>query len=176
MPDLGCTATVRKAVAFFLMTLALGPAGAQSQAQAQANSAAQPSTGAAGPPAQVAVCGACHGVNGNSALALSPSLAGQPKVFLENTLILIREGLRPIAVMQGLLNGVSDADIVALADHYSRQKAVAPEAPRDEAAFRRGEAVASRPLCGPCHLPNYAGPQPKPPLAPQRENLAHKTN
>lgn len=174
MPVLGCTATVRKAVAFFLMTLALGPAGAQSQAQAQANSAAQPSTVAAGPPAQVAVCGACHGANGNSALALSPSLAGQPKVFLENTLILIREGLRPIAVMQGLLNGVSDAEIVALADHYSRQKAIAPEAPRDEAAFRRGEAVASRALCGTCHLPNYAGQQQMPRLAAQREDyLVH---
>jgi cytochrome c553 len=120
------------------------------------------------------VCGACHGANGNSVLALSPSLAGQPKVFLENTLILIREGLRPIAVMQGLLNGVSDAEIVALADHYSRQKAQAPEAPRDEAAFRRGEVIASRALCGTCHLPDYAGQQQMPRLAAQREDyLAH---
>jgi cytochrome c553 len=166
----GRKATVRKAVAFFLMSLALGSAGAQPQTQAQA----QPSAGSAGPPAQLAVCGACHGANGNSVLALSPSLAGQPKVFLENTLILIREGLRPIAAMQGLLNGVSDAEIVALADHYSRQKAQAPEASRDEAAFRRGEAIASRALCGTCHLPNYAGQQQMPRLAAQREDyLAH---
>jgi len=170
MPGPGCTATVRKAVAFLLMSLALGPAGAQPQTQAQA----QPSAGSAGPPAQLAVCGACHGANGNSVLALSPSLAGQPKVFLENTLILIREGLRPIAMMQGLLNGVSDAEIVALADHYSRQKAVAPEASRDEAAFRRGETIASRALCGTCHLPNYAGQQQMPRLAAQREDyLVH---
>jgi cytochrome c553 len=170
MSGSGRKATVRKAVAFFLMSLALGSAGAQPQTQAQA----QPSAGLAGQPAQLAVCGACHGANGNSVLALTPSLAGQPKVFLENTLILIREGLRPIAVMQGLLNGVSDAEIVALADHYSRQKAQAPEAPRDEAAFRRGEAIASRALCGTCHLPNYAGQQQMPRLAAQREDyLAH---
>jgi len=170
MPISGCTATTRKAVAFFLMALALGPA----LAQAPAPGPAQTSTVSTASPGRLAVCGACHGANGNSALPLSPSLAGQPKVFLENTLILIREGLRPIAMMQGLLNGVSDAEIVALADHYSRQKAIAPEAPRDEAAFRRGEAIASRALCGTCHLHNYAGQQQMPRLAAQREDyLAH---
>jgi cytochrome c553 len=94
------------------------------------------------------MCGACHGANGNSALALSPSLAGQPKVFLENTLILIREGLRQIAPMQ----------------------AKAQDIPRDEAAYRRGEAIASRALCGTCHLPSYAGQQQMPRLAAQRED------
>lgn len=171
MPGPGCTATVRKAVAFFLMTLALSPALAQAPAPApQPTTAASP----AASPAQVAMCGACHGANGNSALALSPSLAGQPKVFLENTLILIREGLRQIAPMQGLLNGVSDANIVALADHYSRQPAKAQDIPRDEAAYRRGEAIASRALCGTCHLPSYAGQQQMPRLAAQREDyLVH---
>jgi len=160
-------ATARKAVAFFVTTLALSPALAQAQAPApQPTTAASP----AASPAQIAMCGACHGANGNSALALSPSLAGQPKVFLENTLILIREGLRQIAPMQGLLNGVSDAEIVALADHYSRQPAVAQETPRDDAAFRRGEAIAGRALCGTCHLPNYAGQQQMPRLAAQRED------
>jgi cytochrome c553 len=167
----GRTATVRKAVAFFLMTLALSPALAQAPAPAPQPTTA---TSPAASPGRLAMCGACHGANGNSALALSPSLAGQPKVFLENTLILIREGLRQIAPMQGLLNGVSDAEIVALADHYSRQKAIAPEAPRDEAAYRRGEAIASRALCGTCHLPNYAGQQQMPRLAAQREDyLVH---
>ena len=164
-------ATARKAVAFFVTTLALSPALAQAQAPAP-----QPAATAApaSPTAKLALCGACHGANGNSALALSPSLAGQPKVFLENTLILIREGLRQIAPMQGLLNGVSDAEIVALADHYSRQPAVAQETPRDDAAFRRGEAIASRALCGTCHLPSYAGQQQMPRLAAQREDyLVH---
>ena len=164
-------ATARKAVAFFVTTLALSPALAQAQAPAPQPTAA---TAPASPPAKLALCGACHGANGNSALALSPSLAGQPKVFLENTLILIREGLRQIAPMQGLLNGMSDAEIVALADHYSRQQAKGQDVPRDETAFRRGEAIASRALCGTCHLPSYAGQQQMPRLAAQREDyLVH---
>ena len=165
----GPTATARKAVAFFIVMLALGSAQAQSQTQPSAASAAP-----AAPLERLALCGACHGANGNSALALSPSLAGQPKVFLENTLIMIREGLRQITPMQGMLNGVSDAEIVALADHYSRQPAKAQDTPRDEAMFRRGEAIAARALCGTCHLPSYAGQQQMPRLAAQREDyLVH---
>lgn len=134
----------------------------QAQAQTQRAQAVAPE--------RLALCGACHGVDGNSSLALSPSLAGQPKVFLENTLILIREGLRQISAMQGLLHGVSDGEISALADHFNRQKARVSETTRDEAAFKRGEAIASRALCGTCHLPNYAGQQQMPRLAAQRED------
>jgi cytochrome c553 len=152
-------AVARQAAAFFMV---LGMAAAHAQSPAQSV------TGSASPPARLALCAACHGADGNSTLALSPSLAGQPKVFLENTLILIREGLRPIAAMKGLLDGVSDAEIVALSDHYSRQAVRAEGAPRDEAAFRRGETLASRNLCGTCHLPTYAGQQQMPRLAGQR--------
>jgi cytochrome c553 len=142
-----------------------GAAAASGQTPA---AAAGPAAAAA--PARAAQCGACHGVDGHSTLALSPSLAGQPRVFLENTLIMIREGLRPIAAMKGLLDGVGDAEIVALADHYSRLPARAEAGPRDEAAWRRGEALASRNLCGTCHLPSYAGQQQMPRLAGQRQD------
>jgi len=176
MPVFGCTATARKAVAFFIVMLAVGPAVGPALAQGPAApTAVSPGSGVPSALAgRLALCGACHGTDGNSVLALSPSLAGQPKVFLENTLILIREGLRQITPMQGLLSGVSDAEIVALADHYSRQPAKGQNLPRDEAVFRRGEAVASRALCGTCHLPSYAGQQQMPRLAAQREDyLVH---
>lgn len=149
-------------MAAVLGTLA-GAAGAQTASAAMAPAAAR-----------VALCAACHGGDGNSVLAASPSLAGQPKVFLENTLIMIREGLRPITAMQGLLNGVSDAEVEALAAHFSRQPVRAADTVRDEAAFRRGEAIAARNLCGTCHLPSYAGQQQMPRLAGQREDyLVH---
>jgi len=165
MPVRGQQATAQKAVAFFLTAIALcAPGGATAQASS-----------AGGAPTRATLCAACHGADGNSVLANSPSLAGQPKVFLENTLILIREGLRPIAAMQGLLNGVSDAEISALADYFSRQAARAGNAPRDEAAVRRGEAVASGALCGTCHLPNYAGQQQMPRLAAQREDYLEQS-
>ena len=141
-------------------------------ASGQTPAAAGPAAAAA--PARAAQCGACHGVDGHSTLALGPSLAGQPRVFLENTLIMIREDLRPIAAMKGQIDGVGDAEIVALADHYSRLPTRAEAGPRDEAALRRGEALASRNLCGTCHLPSYAGQPQMPRLAGQRQDyLAH---
>jgi cytochrome c553 len=107
-------------------------------------------------------------------MPLSPTLAGQPRVFLENTLILVREGLRPIAAMRGVLDGVSDAEIEMLAAHFSGQAIAPVQPPRDDAAFGRGQALAARGLCGTCHLPNYAGQQQMPRLAGQRQDyLVH---
>lgn len=120
-------------------------------------------------------CAACHGTDGNSALANNPSLAGQPRVFIENTLIMIREGLRPIAAKQGLLAGLSDAEIVAIAEHFSTRATRAASTPRNEAAFSRGEEIASRALCGTCHLPNYVGQQQMPRLAGQREDYLFRS-
>ena len=47
-----------------------------------------------------------------------PSLAGQPKVFLENQLVMIREGLREIPAMTGLLTKLSDADLIAFTEAF----------------------------------------------------------
>ena len=149
-----------------VLVLALGLSAARAQTTPAA--AGGPSTGTPSP--RLALCAACHGADGNSSLPGSPSLAGQPRVFLENTQILIREGLRPIEAMKGLLDGVSDAEIVALAEHYSRQAVRAQPAPRDAAAFGRGQELAARNLCGTCHLPSYSGQQQMPRLAGQRQD------
>ena len=154
-----------------VLTAVVVAAGAET-AHAQSPAAAQAAAPAT--PTRAAQCAACHGGAGRSELALSPSLAGQPQVFLENTLIMIREGLRPVAAMQGLLDGVSDAEIVALATHFSRQAPQPQPEPRDEASHARGRALAERGLCGTCHLPNYAGQQQMPRLAGQRSDyLVH---
>lgn len=55
-------ATARKAVAFFVTTLALGSAQAQGTTQPSAASATPVAT-----PERLVMCGACHGANGNSA-------------------------------------------------------------------------------------------------------------
>jgi cytochrome c553 len=118
---------------------------------------------------RLAVCGGCHGANGQSAIAGTPSLAGQPKVFIENQLVIIREGLRDVPVMKPFVSGLSDADINALAAHYA---ALAPK-PTSSAAqpdkAKRGGEIAQRLLCGTCHLPSYAGQQQVPRLAGQDE-------
>lgn len=121
-------------------------------------------------PARAALCAACHGPLGNSQIPNTPSLAGQPKLFIENTLVLIREGMRDVPAMKGMLDGVSDAEIVELANYFSAQRPqpAASGAP-DEATFRRGHVLATRGLCGSCHLPDYSGRQQIPRLAGQHE-------
>jgi cytochrome c553 len=117
----------------------------------------------------VAACTACHGPGGNSQTASVPSLAGQPKLFIENQLVLIREGLREVAAMRESMSGVTDETIVALATHFAAQ----PPAPKpvqiDTDKARRGEATAHRMLCGTCHLPDYTGQKQVPRLAGQDE-------
>ncbi|NKE68266.1 c-type cytochrome [Ramlibacter sp. RBP-2] len=122
------------------------------------------------PPPQAAACAACHGPGGNSQQPLVPSLAGQPKLFIENQLVLVREGLREIPPMKGLLDGMADAELVALAQYFSAQKPVRPATgPRDAAAYARGEALSAKMHCGSCHLPDYAGREQIPRLAGQHE-------
>lgn len=124
------------------------------------------------PPAtpRLQACMACHGAQGNSADPNIPSLAGQPRLFIENQLVLIREGLRDVPAMKGLLDGVPDAEIVQMAGYFAAQKPVpAAGRPVDAAAVERGKALAARGLCGSCHLPDYAGRQQIPRLAGQHE-------
>lgn len=120
---------------------------------------------------RLTACTACHGAAGAPApLPNTPSLAGQPLVFLENQLVMIREGLRDIPVMKGQLDGVSDADISAMARHFAAQTLKPQPAPRDAALYARGEQVASGNRCASCHLPSYAGREQMPRLAGQRED------
>ena len=126
--------------------------------------AAQPSA------ARLQSCAACHGDDGNSVLEGSPSLAGQPRLFLENQLVLIREEVRDVPAMKGLLEGVPDEELAALARHFAAQPVRPTRVPIDTARAGRGAAISKRALCGTCHLPNYAGRDQMPRLANQRED------
>ena len=126
------------------------------------------------PPATVAVCNACHGPGGNSQIPLTPSLAGQPKVFVENQLVLIREGLRDIPQMKESVAGMSDETIIALAQHYAAQTTVLKTGVVNAEKARLGAATARRMLCGTCHLSDYSGQKQVPRIAGQDETyLAH---
>ncbi|MBC5781316.1 c-type cytochrome [Ramlibacter sp. USB13] len=114
---------------------------------------------------------ACHGPQGNSQNPEIPSLAAQPQLFIENQLVLIREGMREVPQMKGLLDGMKDPEIVALAAYFAAQKPVAVAAKRDEAMFQRGQALAGKALCGSCHLPDFTGRQQIPRLAGQHESF-----
>jgi cytochrome c553 len=121
-------------------------------------------------PQRQALCAACHGADGNSQIKGIPSLAAQPKLFLENSLILMREGMREVPAMKGMLDGVSDAEVSALATFYSGLPLAKPPADKQADLFAKGEQLASGMRCGICHLPNYVGREQMPRLAGQRED------
>lgn len=120
-------------------------------------------------PALLAACAACHGPGGNAVIAEHPSIAGQPKVFIENQLVLIREGLRDVPSMKAVVAGLDDAQIVALAVHYAAQPVAPRTAPVDARRAAQGAEVSRRMLCGTCHLPDYRGQDQVPRLAGQNE-------
>ena len=120
---------------------------------------------------RVKVCAGCHGADGNSSTPGSPSLAGQPKVFLENYLVLSREGLRGPEAMQSLLRGVPDRELIALASHYSKLPVKPAADAGDAARVRRGRELAAKHRCGNCHRPDYHGQEQMPRLAGQREDF-----
>lgn len=87
---------------------------------AAAASAQQPDPRSA--PYLAATCTNCHGTQGRSAGAM-PSLAGQKKEYLAETMRAYRDGKRMATVMHQLAKGYSDAQIELIAEHFAKQPA-----------------------------------------------------
>jgi cytochrome c553 len=67
-------------------------------------------------------CANCHGTTGNAKGAM-PSLAGQPKVYIVEQMKAFRDGKRTATIMHQLAKGYTDAQVEAIADYFSRQRA-----------------------------------------------------
>jgi cytochrome c553 len=113
-------------------------------------------------------CAACHGKDGNSTLEQIPSLAGQPEFLVQDQLIYMREGVRPVESMAPFVKDLSDADILALAKHYAELPAKASDERVDPALVERGAGLAERQRCASCHGPALTGREQIPRLAKQR--------
>ncbi len=124
---------------------------------------------AAPPAATLAACAACHGPGGNSQVPQFPSLAGQPKLFIENQLVLIREGLRDIPPMKDVMAAIKDDEIVLLAAFFAAQPVAPHPGPVQPEKLRAGAKVSAKMLCGTCHLPDFKGQNQVPRLAGQKE-------
>ena len=156
--------TVRCSAATALLGAALALAGNAAMAQQPAALAGPLAVAAA-----AAVCTACHGPGGNSPAPAIPSIAAQPRVFIENQLVLIREGLRDVPAMKAVMAGLDDEVIIALARHFAAQPATPATAVPQASKFAAGAEVSRRALCGTCHLPDYSGQSQVPRLAGQQE-------
>ena len=118
-----------------------------------------------------ALCVSCHGAQVKSDIKGIPSLAGQPKLFIENQLVLIREGVREIPSMKGMLDGLTDDEAIAIAKYYASLPLNGIPADKDPQLFAQGEKLAQGMRCGICHLPNYVGRDQIPRLAGQRDDF-----
>ena len=111
---------------------------------------------------KTAVCGACHGPDGNSLVPNFPKLAGQGERYLLKQLHEIKDGKRVVLEMTGLLNPLTDQDMADIAAYYAGQKAsVGTSDPglvaQGEALFRGGKLDQGMPACIGCHSPDGAG-------------------
>ena len=80
--------------------------------------------------AKSAVCGACHGADGNSMVPNFPKLAGQGAAYTLKQLQDIKSGARQVPEMAGIVLGLSDQDMADLAAYYAAQVRVIRVDPR----------------------------------------------
>ena len=111
---------------------------------------------------KAAVCGACHGPDGNSAAPTFPKLAGQGERYLLKQLKDIKSGARPVVPMTGLLDNLSDQDLADISAYFASQKGSVGAADpklveRGEALFRGGKVEDGMPACTGCHSPDGSG-------------------
>jgi cytochrome c553 len=125
------------------------------------------------------VCAACHGADGNSAIALNPKLAGQHPEYLLKQLINFKEGKRANAVMAGMVANLTPDDMKSLAAYFAGQKQTLAKAKSNgvgslgEKIYRGGIAATHVPACASCHGANGAGiPKQFPRLAGQHADYA----
>lgn len=112
--------------------------------------------------AKAAVCGACHGPDGNSMAPNFPKLAGQGERYLTKQLKDIKDGKRVVLEMTGLLTNLSAQDLEDIAAYFASQKGSVGAADpklvaRGEALFRGGNLEKGLPACTGCHSPDGKG-------------------
>ena len=89
--------------------------------------AAAPAPAPVPKPAQLGLCAACHGEDGRSRAAGTPSLAAQDEAYLRKALTDFRTGARKASPMNAIAGTLQAKDIQALARWYAtRLPAAAP--------------------------------------------------
>ena len=124
--------------------------------------------------AKAATCVACHGVDGNSAVPTFPKLAGLGHKYLLKQMKDIRDGRRPVALMAGQVDNMSDQDLADIAAFYDAQPRTGGMADPNKVTLGRkvylaGIAERQVPACSGCHSPtgNGNGPAGYPSLGGQ---------
>jgi cytochrome c553 len=103
------------------------------------------------------VCAGCHAVDGNSAAAANPKLAGLNSEYIYKQLTEFKSGARKNAIMSGMVANLSQQDMLNLAAYYGAQQPK-PATSKDQALaligqkiYRGGVQGAGVPACASCH-------------------------
>lgn len=112
--------------------------------------------------AKAAVCGACHGADGNSMVSMFPKLAGQGERYLAKQIQDIKSGARAVPQMAGLTDNLSDQDIADIAAYFSSKTVQVGAAKKElveagQKIYRGGKPEAGIPACASCHGANGLG-------------------
>lgn len=112
--------------------------------------------------AKAAVCGACHGQDGNSMIAEWPKIAGQHADYAARQTRLVRDQKRDVPTMYPMVMNLSDQDIADIAAYFEQQTlqpGVADEAfvELGQAIYQSGNMASGVPSCAACHGPSGRG-------------------
>jgi cytochrome c553 len=125
--------------------------------------------------AKAELCVGCHGEAGISIQEYTPSLAGQPDLFLQWQLVFFRSGTRQNAMMRPIVDDLSNEDIRNLGAYYASLPPMQGRKPDDnpELSQAGAQAAAGR-RCASCHGDDYAGTKATARIAGQREEYLIK--
>lgn len=110
--------------------------------------------------AKSATCIACHNADGNSSIAMYPSIAGQSEAYIIKQLKEFKSGVRDNAVMAGMVAGLNEEDMQNLAAYYASQTlkpAAATTSEEGRKLFVSGDAQRGITACIACHSVNGGG-------------------
>ena len=154
-------------IAFLPAALCIAVMGAAAFAQ-------QPASAPTPAPEKAALCTACHGENGNSTIALNPSLAGQTARYIYLQLKDFNEGRRHDPQMEPIAKQLNRDEMLALADYYSKQQLKPLPFKADAAKVAAGKKKSDEVLCPMCHLGAFKGQNEIPRVAGQHYDYVKK--
>jgi cytochrome c553 len=128
---------------------------------AEATAAVKPGDATAGQ-GKAAVCGACHGMDGNSTDPQYPRLAGQSEQYIAAQLADFKSGQRANPIMMGFASALSEQDMHDVGAYFATTASlpgVADQALVDRglALYRQGDTDRGIPACMACHGPDGRG-------------------
>ena len=124
---------------------------------------------------KAAVCATCHGDNGVPLMPEVPIIWGQHTGYLYLQLKDYKSGYRKHEIMNPIAEEFEKADMLALAEHFSKKPWPRIPYQTEEADQRKGESVSSAGLCTECHLSGFVGDSTIPRAGGQTVTYLEKT-